>query len=93
MVAITLQDLPDYLYLISGVCQLFIVVQIIMSWQSAEEVNNHSQDSEKNLEALERHVRRLKKSRYVMLAVFCLFLITSLTLFFDDLLKKQKSIK
>ena len=30
--AVTLQDLPDYLYLVSGLCQLFIVIQIIMSW-------------------------------------------------------------
>ena len=29
---ITLQDLPDYLYLLSGICQLFIIVQIVMSF-------------------------------------------------------------
>lgn len=31
--SITLQDLPDYLYLMSGVCQLFIIAQIVMSFE------------------------------------------------------------
>jgi hypothetical protein len=87
--AFTLQDLPDYLYLVSGLCQLFIVVQIIMSWQVRDEIaDNESQDTDRQYENLQRHVAKLKKTRYLMLAIFMLFLLTSLFLFAWDLIKK-----
>lgn len=46
--AITLQDLPDYLYLMSGMCQLFIILQIVMSFQVRKAVEgNEDQDVER----------------------------------------------
>jgi hypothetical protein len=83
---ITFQDLPDYLYLISGLCQLFIVIQITVSWELEQQ--SQSQRSESSFEQLYRTLQNIKKLKNRMLVIFAFVLSLSIVLFIIDLTRQ-----
>ena len=83
LLPITLQDLPDYLYLISGLCQLFIVIQITVSWELEQQ--SQTQRTESSFEQLYKTLQNIKKLKNRMLIIFSIVLGLSLILFVIDL--------